>query len=74
MLNMKALVGIWIFIMGKELELLVFLLFPILKEFESVWSTCYSLLRGARGAWSWSMKEFRYEDKTQEEGMNMKVV
>ena len=30
------------FFMGKELELLVFLLFLFLKEFESVWSTCYS--------------------------------
>ena len=28
------------FFTGKELELLVFLLFPILKEFELVWSTC----------------------------------
>ena len=40
MLNMKALVGIRIILMGKEYEWWVFWLFFIRKEFISVWSTC----------------------------------
>ena len=76
MLNMKALVGIWIFY-GIRALVISFLVVLYLK---GIWISMEYMLkvqgardaRGARGFWS--MKEFRYEEKTQEKGMNIKGV
>ena len=66
MLNMKALVGIWIFYGKKALVISVL----VVPYFKGIWISMEYMLNFARCALGaqglWSVKEFRYEEKTRE--------